>query len=137
MSRSAVNARVKTLKKENETKKAKRKKFIIICVFVLVVIAIAAVTVFLLNQNKTVVIESYSYRGQTVCLLSDGTFNASLAHGVTKKGTYDKITEGGTALVFFNVNGNNEIGIIENSTLYLPKEWDDGHGHGSAFPKEY
>jgi len=84
------------------------------------------------SKNET---EIYSYHGQTVQLSADGNFTASLAHGVKKSGTYSKTAENDRIIVSFNVNGNVEVGRIINNSLHLPKEWDDGHGHGDVFPK--
>jgi len=86
-------------------------------------------------MNERTENEIFSYHGQTVQLLADGTFTASLAHGVRKSGTFTKTTENDRTIVSFNVNGNVEVGIIVNNFLHIPREWDDGHGHGNVFPK--
>jgi len=132
MSKSAVNAKAKALKKENAEKKANRKKIIITCVCILIVIIAVLFVLYFKNQNDT---EVYSYGGQTVRLSADGTFTANLAHNVNKSGTYTRKTENGRTLVFFNIGGNEETGIIINNALNLPEEWNDGHGHGMVFPK--
>ena len=132
MSKSAVNARAKVLKKENAAKKAKRKIIIITGICVLIALIAVLTLLFFRNQNDT---EVFSYSGQTVRLSPDGTFMANLAHNVNKSGTYIKVTESAWTLVFFNVNGNEEIGSIANNALTLPDEWNDGHGHGTVFPK--
>ncbi|MCL2214303.1 MAG: hypothetical protein FWC06_03735 [Treponema sp.] len=132
MSKSAVNARAKALKKENAAKKAKRKIISITGICVLIVLIAVLSVLFLRNQNDT---EVFSYNGQTVRLSADGTFTANLAHNVNKSGTYTRVTESGWTLVYFYVNGNEEIGSIANNVLTLPDEWNDGHGHGTVFPK--
>ncbi|MCL2181518.1 MAG: hypothetical protein FWB83_10375, partial [Treponema sp.] len=96
------------------------------------IIILASLVIISCNKNET---EIYSFHGQTVQLLADGNFNASLAHGVKKSGTYSKTTENNRIIVSFIVNGNTETGRIINNALHLPKEWDDGHNHGNIFPK--
>ena len=87
------------------------------------------------TRNEKSENEIFSYHGQTVQLLTDGTFTASLAHGVIKSGTFSKTTENDRTVVLFNVNGNVEVGRIVNNSLHIPREWDDNHGHGNVFPK--
>ena len=134
MSKSALKEKAKNQKKENSAKKAKKKKLIIAAVFLAA--AAAAVTLwFVINYvNQQKAPEIYSYQGQTVQLLSDGTFTAILAHNVRKRGTYTKTDEHGMTGVLFNVNGFIETGWIINNELHIPREWDDGHGHGNVFP---
>ena len=133
MSKSVVNAKAKALRKEKAVKKANRKKIIIASICVLVVIAAVVFTVILRNQNKET--EIYSHDGQSVQLFADGTFSARLAHN-TGSGTYSKRTEGNRTFILFNVNGSEASGYIENNALHLPHEWDDGHGHGTVFPRQ-
>jgi len=136
MSRSAPKAKAKALKKENELKEAKRKKILIVNIFVLAVIVVALVFVYLgVWRNKSNAPQNeevYSYRGQTIRLLADGTFTANLAHN-TQNGTYTKTADGDRVLVSFDTNGVVAIGRIENNELHIPREWDDGHGHGVVF----
>ena len=137
MSKSATKEKAKALRKEKAIKKARRKTIIIIGIFVLVVITAAVVGINIRKQNNKVTAqeELYTYGGQTVQLLADGTFSASLAHNTRKNGTYTKTEDSGRIIVVFNINGKEEIGWIANDSLHLPNEWEDGHGHGNVFPR--
>jgi len=133
MSKDVVTARKKNLKKEKIAKKAKQKKIITILVCAVLVLAVAGFVFIMQNKQKTT--ETYGLYGQTVQLLPDGKFTAALAHNVNKSGTYTKKKDGNNIIVSFNINGKIESGRITDNNLYLPEEWDDGHGHGSVFPK--
>ena len=137
MSKGAAKEKAKALKKEKAVIKARQKAFIIAGIFALVVITAAVVGINIRKHNSTVVLqeELYTYGGQTVQLLVDGTFSASLAHNVLKNGTYTKTEENGRTKVTFIVNGREEAGFIINSSLYIPHEWEDGHSHGNVFPR--
>ena len=133
MSKGVVKNKAKALKKENAFKKAKRKKIIIAVICALVIALITVLGVYSASQKYET--EIYSYGGQTVQLLADGKFTANLSHNVQKSGTYAKTTGSSRTLVNFNVNGNIETGRIENNSLHLPAEWDDGHDHDTVFPR--
>jgi len=137
MSKSAAKEKAKILKKEKAVIRARRKAFIIIGIFALVVVAAAVVGINFRKQNNAEVSqeETYTYGGQIVQLLSNGTFSASLAHNVRKSGTYAKAEESGSTKVIFIVNDEEEVGWIINNALHLPHEWDDGHSHGNVFPR--
>jgi len=137
MSKSGSKGKNKALKREKAKIKARRKTIIIISILVLVVIAAAVVGIHFRNQNHKNILqeEIYSYRGQTVHLLADGTFSAKLAHNVNKDGTYTRAEESGRTKISFKSGGRDEDGWIINDSLHLPKEWEDGHGHGSVFPR--
>jgi len=87
------------------------------------------------TESTSTQAEVFSLGRQTVHLLADGTFSASLAHGVRKSGSYTKTEESDGTIVSFNVNGKEEVGWITNNALHLPHEWDDNHGHGNVFPR--
>ena len=138
MSRNALKARAKTLKKENAAKKLKQKKAFILGICVLAVLAAVGFFINSIIHSKNTEkqdSEIYSYGGQTVQLFADGKFTASLAHNVSKNGTYTKEAESDIIAISFIINGRTEIGRIINNALHLPKEWDDGHNHGNIFPK--
>jgi hypothetical protein len=133
------NKSAKTLRKEIAAKNAKQKKAAVICVCALAAVAAA---VFLVNSAvRQSGAETYGSGGQSVTLYADGTFQTVLtqcglpAAGIQKSGTFTKTPENGRVAVSFNVNGREEVGRIENGVLYIPSEWDDGHGHGNALPK--
>ena len=138
MSRGAPKAKAKVLRKENEINAARRKKILIASICILVVITVAISAVFIgVWRNKSGAsqnAEIYSYGGQTIQLLADGTFSANLAHN-TRNGTYTKTVDGDRTMVSFDVGGSVIIGRIENNALHIPIEWDDGHGHGSVLPR--
>jgi len=134
MSRSVLK-KAKAQKKENAKKKANRKKLIIIGICVLAVVIAAAVIILIRNQSSAAAgTEVYSYGGQSIWLFANGNFTANLAHN-TINGAYTKVNESGQTLVYFNISGNQVVGRIINNSLYLPDEWDDGHGHGSVFSR--
>ncbi|MCL2721568.1 MAG: hypothetical protein FWD47_09555 [Treponema sp.] len=135
MSKKVVKEKVKSQKKERAEKRAKQRKLIIagICVSIAVISGLLIFIIYNVNQNK--VTEIYSYHGQTIQLLDDGKFTAVLAHNVRKSGTYTKTNENDRIIVTFNNDGRTETGWIVNDSLHIPREWDDGHGHGNVFPK--
>jgi hypothetical protein len=136
MPKNITKTRVNKIKREKAIKKSKRKKAIAATILVLVTLGAIGYLVYTSNQQNSAGAdgnaEVYSHWGQTVRLLPDGTFNAVLAHRVRKNGTYTKTTEDDRVTVSFYVNGREEIGSIVNNILYMPGEWDDGHGHGNA-----
>jgi len=157
MPKNETKTQAKKNKKEIAVKKARKKKVIIAVITLLITAGAIGFFVYLSNQPKPENEginsqqspqneeisrrqiqeneEIYRYGGQTIRLLSDGSFIASMAHGIRKEGTYSKTTEGDITTVIFNSNGRDEIGRIINNTLHIPQEWDDGHGHGNRFPK--
>ena len=135
MSRNRRKAKTDKVKRQNEVKKAKQKRLVLIGICALAVIAVLGFAVYSLVQRSAGATEIYRYGEQTVRLREDGSFSASLAHNVRKRGTYSKETGEGRTIVTFTVNGNIEIGWIVNDSLHIPMEWDDGHGHGNILPK--
>ena len=109
MSRGASQAKAKALRKENEINAARRKKILIasICILVVMTVAISAVFigVWRSKSGASPNAEIYSYGGQTVRLLADGTFSANLAHN-TRNGTYTKTVDGNRTFVSFDIGGS-------------------------------
>jgi len=135
MSRNWQKNKSKMVKKENLEKRAKQKKIILLlCIFALL-LSVSGLIVFSGIKKNNNEAEIYSYHGQTIQLFTDGKFTASLAHNVTKNGTYIKTLDNDRIIVSFNVNGVIEVGRIINDSLHIPGEWDDRHGHGNVFPK--
>jgi len=140
MSKSAVKAKEKARREKKAAKKASRKKLLAVGIFALAALAVMAI-IFLpgiIQKNSGhshYEPEVYGQGRNSIELKENGNFSASLPHNVQKTGTYTKTTEGARTLVNFNVNGNIEVGRIENNSLHLPREWDDGHGHGTVFPR--
>jgi len=134
MSKGAAKAKAKIIEKENIKKKARLKKVVIVIACALVIMVVLGIALNSTNKKKNA--EIYSYLGQTILLYPDGKFTAALAHNANKSGTYTKTTESGRINVSFNINGRVEVGWIINNNLHLPREWDDGHGHGNIFPKQ-
>jgi len=135
MSNRVVKEKAKSQKKERAEKKVKQKMIIIISVCFLALIAVVVLIISMNNINKNKITEIYGYHGQIVQLLDDGRFTALLAHNVRKNGTYTKSNEDDRIAVLFNTRGRIETGWIINNSLHIPREWDDGHGHGNVFPK--
>ena len=138
MSKSSSNAGKKAQRKEIARKKAKRKRLIIIsiCASALVVAVVIAVVLAVRSSAQQSSAETYSDGSQTVLLLADGTFTASLAHSVNKNGTYTKTAEGSGFEVIFSIAGVDAVGRIENDALHIPEEWEDDHGHGGVLKKK-
>ena len=127
MSKSANSSKVKA------AKTTKQNKILIIGACSLIMAAVLGLALFSAATGKNA--EIYGYYGQTVQLLENGNFFAILAHSARKSGTYTKTAENGRIAVLFNVNGSIQLGWIINNALHIPPEWDDGHGHGSIFPR--
>jgi hypothetical protein len=135
MLKSRTKTKAKARKKANIRKKTRLK--VIIFVIVCALAAVTALVSFInsaanKSQNPA---EVYSTAGQTVQLFENGNFSAILAHNTRKAGTYTKTADGNRTIVSFNINGRIEIGSIENNSLRIPDEWDDGHGHGNVLRK--
>ena len=137
MAKIDSKAKKKALRREKAKMKARRKTIIIVSILILVVIAAAVVGIHFRNKNHKNALheEIYSYRNQTVHLLADGNYSAKLAHNVNKDGTYTRTEESGRIKITFKTGSREEDGWIIDDSLHLPKEWDDGHGHGSVFPR--
>ena len=128
--------KAKARKNENNAKKKNRKKLLIIGICaILIIVAGSIITYSIYTGNHQEGVEIYRYHGQTVRLFADGRFTASLAHRVEKSGTYTKATESNRITVLFHTDGKTEVGRIIDNSLYIPNEWDDGHGHGNVFPR--
>ena len=109
-------------------KKAKQKKIITISVCVSLALVITALIISSLYQQSKNRVYTDGY--QTVTLHDDGSFTAALAHEM-RTGTYVENVEGDVVIVTFISEDKNVNGSIENDSLTLPAEWDDGHGHSS------
>ncbi|MCL2035792.1 MAG: hypothetical protein FWG83_00180 [Oscillospiraceae bacterium] len=128
----------KKLQREAAIKKAKRNKLIVtvVCIVAAVGLIGGVITFFVIQQNRRNSAETYSYSGQTIWLHTDGKFEASLSHDTKKSGTYTKSNEeDGSVKVIFKSGNNSNVGWIIEGALHLPSEWDDGHSHGSIFPR--
>ena len=75
----------------------------------------------------------YTNGRSTISLRADGTFRASLPHGVVRNGTYSEVSIDGIITVAFVEGGITVNGTINGNVLTIPNEWDDGHGH----PRNY
>jgi len=137
MSKNVTKSNLKKERKEKAIKKARKKNIIMISILILIIAVAVFLGIFASNRQsaKQVAAEIYSDGNQTVQLLADGTFNATLAHNKHISGTYTKTAENDRTVVSFNINGNIEIGSIINNALHFPKEWEDGHSHGNVLQK--
>jgi uncharacterized ion transporter superfamily protein YfcC len=133
MSKSGSKAKAKIQRKEKAIRKARQKTILIVSIIALIITAVIAVGVYSASRQNNA--EIYSTGGQTVQLFADGNFSARLAHNTLKNGTYTKREDGSNTIVSFNVDGRVELGRIENNRLFIPEEWDDGHGHGNVLRK--
>jgi len=111
MPKNESKTKIKKLKKEMVAKKARKKKTIIAVIMLLITAgaigfyiyytnqqnapdAVADVTDSVINGEYQEGQEIYRYGGQTILLSSDGRFTASMAHGVSKSGTFSNICSG-------------------------------------------
>ena len=117
----------KKTRRELAVKKAKRKKLIIIIAASAVVLALVALIVISTFNSANTIEYSDAY-GQSFLLRPNGQFIARTFHGNTFGGTYDTFENG----YLITYSGTTGIVWVEGDTLYLPTEWDDGHGHGNA-----
>jgi len=124
----------KKARRQQALARKKRKKIIIITAVAVVVVAIVVVVVVLLVGSAGT--ETYSDGSQTIRFLPDGTFTAKLSHGRSFSGTYSNTTQGNMTIVSFTSSGVTVNGEVEGGLLYLPHEWDDGHGHGAVLTKK-
>ena len=127
----------KVSKKEERRKaaqaKARRKKIIIIvCIAAVVAVGVGFLISSLMQSDNA---EVFSHGNQRVRLYDDGTFSANLPHGVRLSGTFTQVDEGDRVIVAFSHDGIVAEGFIENDSLHIPNEWDDGHGHANVFPR--
>jgi len=116
--------------RKNTIRISKMNKIGLLCAYTSIIILVCLIISCAKNET-----EVFSFHEQTVQLFADGCFIASLSHGVQINGTYTKTTENDRINILFNVNGNTVTGRVINNALHIPKEWDDGHGHGNVFPK--
>lgn len=133
MSKSKAELGKKALRRESARKKAKQKKLLTVGLCILAAAAVLTFIIFSIVRQSNE--DIYSGGGQSVRLFEDGRFAASLAHNTMKTGTYTKTVEDNVTIVSFNRNGIIEIGRIENNSLRIPREWDDGHGHLNILPR--
>jgi len=124
----------KKARRQKALARKKRKKIIIITAVAVVVVAIVVVAVVLLVGSAGT--ETYSDGSQTIQFLPDGTFTATLSHSRSFSGTYAKTEQGDITIVAFTSSGVTVNGEIEGGLLYIPHEWDDGHGHGAVLTKK-
>ena len=122
----------KAARREAAIKKAKMKKTILITIGVLAAVAVVGLLIMGALQNNDRVFTATG--NQRIALYEDGTFTASLPHGISKEGVYMEQVESDdvTSILFF-FEDRMEIGTIEGNVLTPPIEWDDGHGHDRTF----
>lgn len=118
--------------RQHAMKKDKQKKRIIAAIcFTVILLLIIAQIINVYQRRGTRV---YANGRFTVTLNRDGTFEASLPHGVTRSGRFSEVADGNTTIVSFGQEGVAEVnGVINGDVLTIPIEWDDGHRH----PRDY
>ena len=119
----------KQARRELARKKAKRDRLITIIVIVAVVLATATLITYTVIQNSMA--EVFTDGEQTVRLRPDGRFRATLIHDNKYSGTYTKVDEIGVITITFSYGKDTAEAFLVYDQLYLPEEWDDGHGHDS------
>ena len=116
----------KQRKEEALLRSKKRKKIIITVCAALTIAVVALIVVATIQYNQQRV---FADRTQRVTLGANGSFNASLPHGVNRSGTFTETPGDGFTIISFSENGTTATGTIEGNILNLPAEWDDGCGH--------
>ena len=124
----------KQARRELARKKAKRNKLIAIIVVVVVVVTATTLITYTVIQNNMA--EVFSDGEQTVRLRPDGRFRAQLAHDSSYRGSYTRTDEGGVMVITFSYGKETAVGQLIIDQLYLPDEWDDGHGHAGMLTKQ-
>jgi len=115
-------------------KEAKQKKIIIITVCTLIILAL--VGFFLVDAFERGEERVFVNGRDSITLYEDGTFTASLPHGMNLSGTFTETTTDGLTAIAFTYDGRTEVGnIIDGEDLTIPHAWEVtcGHGHGSLF----
>ena len=130
--------------KKKELLKEKKRKKLYIAIVCIVVIATTSVF-FVINAisqkengkrftaNQQTEIRVYANGRNTITLDPNGTFAARLPHNTNFYGTYTEASEGNRVRISFMYQGLTVNGTISNNVLEIPREWDDGHGHGTRF----
>jgi cytoskeletal protein RodZ len=123
----------KNARREMAIKKAKRKRLIIVTVAG--VLALALITVITISAIREARTETYTDGSQSVKLLPDGSFSATISHGDLYNGTYTKTDQEGLTVVTYSTDsGSTASGVIIEGQLYIPEEWLDDHGHNTVLP---
>jgi cytoskeletal protein RodZ len=123
----------KNARREMAIKKAKRKRIIVITVAG--ALALALITVITISAIREARAETYTDGSQSVKLLPNGSFTATISHGDLYNGTYTKTEqEVSTVITFITDNGSTAGGEIKEGQLFLPEEWLDDHGHNAVLP---
>ena len=107
--------------------KEKRSRLMMYCSLVCIVVAIIVIISFFSSYGTV----RYSDGLATLTLRPNGRFMAKLNHG-TVNGTYVQNTFG----ISFTVDDTTVSGYFDGDTLFLPGEWDDGHGHNMILFKQ-
>jgi len=123
----------KRARRELARRKAKRNKTIIITVCLVVFITATVLITYNVIQNSLA--DVYSNSEMTVKLRPDGRFRAAL-HDEKYRGSYATVDESGVIVITFTYGGKTAVTEIILDQLYLPDEWDDGHGHGDVLTKQ-
>lgn len=111
--------------------KTKKSKLIISCALAAVIILIAFVAC---SEKETDKARVYANGSNAITLNVDLSFDAKLAHGVSKAGTYSESTDAsGVTTITFTADGETASGTIQDGVLTIPHEWEDSHGHGNTF----
>ena len=96
-------------------------------------ILLGLVIMFIVGQIQQRGTRVYVSGNNSVVLRGDGTFTASLPHGVVRNGTFSESTSDGVTTVSFVEGPGTVSGVINGDVLTIPDEWDDGHRH----PRNY
>jgi len=118
-------------RRQQAMKRDKRKKRIIAAVFIAGFLMI--VTILVIGQIQQRGTRVFASANNTVVLRGDGTFTATLPHGVVRSGTFSEVSVNDIITVAFVESGRTVNGTIYGNVLTIPDEWDDGHGH----PRNY
>ena len=123
----------KNARREMARKKARLKRNILIIAGAAVLVAV--IVIVIITSVSSAMTERYSDGYASVELRPDWTFSAALYHNERFAGTYSKSESDGETLVYFYHNGITALGTINEHGFTIPREWEDGHSHGSILPR--
>jgi len=121
----------KAARRDAAIKKAKAKRKIMITVGILAAVIVIGALIMISLQNNDRVFTAAG--NQIITLYEDGSFTASLPHGISKEGMYMEQFEDDMSFILFFLEDRIEVGTLYGNILTPPIEWDDGHGHDREF----
>ena len=119
----------KNSRREAALKREKKKKAIIAIIAIALVVAL--ITGLIIWQANRPDVRVFEAGASQVRLYEDGTFSASLPHGMWRSGRFSE--DGAT--ISFTYDGRTVVGGITSDALTIPDDWVDDatHNHPTQF----